>query len=141
MPSQMVLIIIYQKNMSKIKKYGKFGKKMLVGASSGIIAGMFLMGVSTPYITDAADFSLYSGSSYGQNTNGSGMHMTRRWNSKSKINLLTNSFGLDREKVQAEIKAGKTLKQVLHENGIETTGLQNAFEKKGGKSKKNWKKV
>lgn len=128
--------------MSKIKKYGKFGKKMLVGASSGIIAGMFLMGVSTPYIAEASDFSEYSGSSYSHTTHENGMHMMRRWNSKSKINSLTNSLGLDKEKIQAELKSGKTLKQVLQENGIETTELQKAFEKKHSKSKNRvWKKV
>jgi len=120
----MVSIIIYRNKMSKIKQYGKLGKKMLVGASTGVIAGMFLMGVSTPYVSDAADFSDYSTSSYSQNTGLSGMHMMRQWNSKSKINSLVSSLGLDKNKVQEELKSGKTLKQILQENGIETYGLQ-----------------
>lgn len=121
--------------MSKIKKYGKFGKKMLVGASSGIIAGMFLMGVGTPSITEASEFAEYSAPAYSQNSGAYGMHTMRRWNSKSKINSLINTLGLDQNKINEELNSGKTLKQILSENGIETTELQKAFSIKTKKNK------
>lgn len=126
--------------MSKIKKYGKFGKKVLVGASSGIIAGMFLMGVTTPYTAEAAELSDYSVSSYSQNTGVVGMHMMRQWNSKSKIKSLVNSLGLDKEEVQAELKSGKTLKQILQENGIESSELHKAFSKRNKIRNRMWNK-
>ena len=131
-------LLVIKNTMSKIKKYGKFGKKMLVGASSGIIAGMFLMGVGTPYRTDAAEFAEYSAPAYSQNSGANGMHTMRRWNSKAKINSLVNTLGLDQTKIQAELKAGKNLKQILAENGVETTELQKAFVNKHRKNKA-WK--
>ncbi|MSU45189.1 MAG: hypothetical protein EXS47_00975 [Candidatus Zambryskibacteria bacterium] len=140
--SDVVNVITHSRDplSSQIKQYGKFGKKMLVGASSGIITGMFLMGVGTSYVVEVAEFSEYSASSYSQNTAENGMHLMRRWNSKAKINSLTGSLGLDTKSVQTELKSGKTLKQVLQENGIETSNLHKTLEKKRGKSNnKNWK--
>ena len=129
----MVLFSINQKKrMSKIKKYGKYGKKILVGASRGIVAGMFLMGVSTPTFAETADYSVPS---YSKVSNVSGMHMMHRWNSKTKVNSLVNQLGLDSEQIKNEIKSGKSLKQILHENGIETSALHKAFVKKEQKIK------
>ena len=83
--------------MSKIKKYGKFGKKMLVGASSGIIAGMFLMGVGTTYTAEAAEFSEYSASSYSQNTTENGiMDLAIKLDSHPLNTFVVSCFKIDR---------------------------------------------
>lgn len=97
----------------------------MAGASSGIVAGMFLVGSNVAF----ADTTNYSAPAYTQNTSANGMHMMRRWNSKGKINTLATQLGLDPNEIRNELKSGKTLKQILQENGIVPGQLQKAFYK------------
>ena len=101
----------------------------MVGASSGIMAGMLLMGTSTAY----ADTTNYDAPSYTQNAGNLGMHMMHRWNGTSKVNALASNLGLDSQLITEELKSGKTLKQILQENGIVPGQLNQAFKSKKSK--------
>ncbi len=122
----------------KDKRYKRFKKVLFAGASSSIVAGMLLVGSSTVF-AETSDVSESSVPSYTQSTNSSGMHLMRRWNSKSKAANLANSLGLDPEVVKKELKSGKTMKQILQDNGIVPDHLQKAFDGKKKVGNKNWK--
>ena len=111
--------------------YRNMKKAIMAGASSGIVAGMFLVGSSTVFAdTTAVDSAENPTSSYTQNTNNTGMHIMHRWNRATKINALANSLGLDKRQIRQELKSGKTLKQILQENGIVPAELDKAFNGK-----------
>ena len=99
-------------------------RTLVMGASSGIVAGMILMGSARTVLAETAENFIPA---YSQNTTVKGMHLLRRWNSPSKINSLVGSLGLNSNEVKQELKSGKTLKQILQENGIDTTLLHRAF--------------
>ena len=133
----LVELFFNKKQMSKNKNrnYKKIGKRILAGASSSILAGMFLMGVTTPLVAEARDYSIPA---YTQVSGAVGMHIMHRWNSKAKIKNLATTLGLDANKVKQEIKSGKTLKQVLQENGLQMAELNKAFQNKNSRFSKNW---
>src|SRR3989344_6986155 len=120
----MIMIIIYKSSM-KYKKYNppssklwrgkeRMKKTLFASASSGIVAGMLIVGSSTVF----ADTTNYSASAYTQNASGEGMHMMHRWNGTSKAGALATQLGLDPYMFSQELKSGKTVKQILQENGI-----------------------
>ncbi|MES2213431.1 MAG: hypothetical protein V4473_01150 [Patescibacteria group bacterium] len=113
----------------KYKRYNKVKKRILLGASSGILAGMMWMGSGTAY-ADTQDYS----SPTEQVSAPTGMHLMHSWNSTAKVGKLATSLGLDRGMVKKELKSGKTLKQILQEHGIVPDQLDKAFTIKNKKS-------
>ena|SRR3989338_4947386 len=111
--------------MSK-KKLRKLGKRLLVGASSSIVAGLLIAGTASNVFADTTDYS--PSSTYEQNAGETGMHMMHRWNSDTKAGTLAVQLGLNKEKIKQEIKSGKTVKQILQEHGIVPGQLQKALE-------------
>lgn len=121
----------------KDKKYYKAIKNTIItSAGTGIMAGMLLVGGNTAY-AEAHDMPVQA---YSQNAAGTGMHIMHKWNSVTKINSLAGSLGLDKAKVAEEVKNGKTLKQILQDNGIVPSQIQKAFVNKKQHEKKGWKK-
>ena len=121
----------------KDKRYKKVQKAIIAGASSGIVAGMIIMGVSST--AWAAETSDYSAPTYSQNTSFTGMHMMHRWNSGSKLNSLALQLGLDPQVVKDELKSGKNMKQILQEKGFALDELQKAYTNKISHNKRDWK--
>ena len=113
-------------------RYKKLKDGILIGASSSLVAGMLIMGYTTPALAETG--------SVGQSSEWSvtGMHVMRKWNSRPKINALVNTLGLDHEYVMEELKSGKNLKQILQDNGINPQSLDKAFN--GKQRHKSWKK-
>lgn len=109
----------------------KMKRKILVGASGGLLAGVLLAGAGTAY-ADTADYSLSATATAAP----SGMHLTRRWNSDAKVGGLASSLGLDKREIQQELKEGKSLKQILQEHGIVLDQLNKAFTYGNGSKKK-----
>jgi hypothetical protein len=109
------------------KQFEKMGKRFLVGASSSIVAGMLIMGSASNLYADTIDTPINNTQSYSQNAK-SGMHMMHRWNSHTKAGGLAAQLGLDPATVKAELKSGKTMKQILQDNGIVPGQLQKAFD-------------
>ncbi len=107
------------------KKFTKFGKKILVGASSSIVAGMLLMGSTGQVLADTNEQAPIA---YEQQAPHVGMHMMHRWNSHTKAGNLAVQLGLDPAEVKAEIKSGKTLKQILQDHGIVPGQIQAALK-------------
>ncbi len=118
----------------KDKRYKRMKKAILAGASSGIVAGMILMGSGNTAYAETAERSLPA---YTQNAPSLGMHMTHKWNSVGKAGAIAGGFGLDKDMVKAELKSGKTMKQILRENGIV---LNHADRDGGHSSRKGWRK-
>ncbi|KND47679.1 MAG: hypothetical protein AB201_01955 [Parcubacteria bacterium C7867-006] len=112
----------------KDKRYKRMTKAIIAGASSGIVAGMILMGTSNVALAETADLSLPG---YYQNAGDTGMHMMRKWNTPKGVNALAGGLGLTREEIRQELKSGKTMKQIMQEHGIDTTNLHKGF--RGGK--------
>ncbi len=111
----------------KQKRYTRMKKRILMGASGAVIAGMMFMGTSTAWAdTATADAPLHSQT---PSTGAKGMHLMRRWNSSGRAGNLAASLGLDENEVKAELKSGKPLKQILQEHGIVPDQLQKAFTK------------
>jgi hypothetical protein len=98
-------------------------KRLIPLASSSILAGMMILGGSTVY-ADTIDSPV---TAYTQNSSPNGMHMMRRWNSNVKIEALASNLGLNSDEIKQELKSGKTLKQILLENGIVPNELHQAF--------------
>ena len=120
---------------NKKNRYKRIKESFIVGASSGLMAGMIFIGSANSVFAEGVDLNTPA---YTQNISSKGMHMMRKWNSKSRISALTNNLGLDQNYVNEELKSGKNIKQILSENGIDTTQLDKAFN---GKSRhKSWKK-
>ena len=105
----------------KDKRYKRVKKAIIAGASSGIMAGMILMGTSNVAFAETADLNVPG---YTQSTSDTGMHMMRRWSSPKKMNTLAGTLGLTREEIRQELNSGKTMKQIMQEHGIDTTQLQ-----------------
>ena len=118
-------------------KYRRVKRTLIAGAGTGIMAGMLLMGVSNTALAETLD---YSAPAYTQNATTTGMHMMRRWNSAKKVSGLAKHLGLDPATVTAELKSGKTVKQILQENGIVPGQLGKAFGSKMVHKGKIWKK-
>ena len=114
----------------KINKYKRMKRTLVMGASSGIVAGMILMGSARTVLAETAENFIPA---YSQNTTVKGMHLLRRSNSPARINTLAGSFGLNSDEVKKELKSGKTMKQVLQENGVDTTLLHKVFKNSGRK--------
>lgn len=119
--------------MSK-KKYNKYDKynynykkiknRLIPLAGGSIMAGIMLLGGSTVF-ADTIDSQVPA---YTQKIIPAGMHMMRRWNSSVKVGTLANALGLDSNQIKQELKSGKSLKQILLENGITPEELQIAFK-------------
>ncbi len=101
----------FGKNLSKMRKM------VWEGARTGVLTSMILAGaalggrsalaMANPEYTSAVSTK-----------NASGMHLTHRFNSSTKAVSLAVSLGLDAQAVKTELKSGKTIKQILQENGI-----------------------
>ena len=104
----------------KYKRYAKIKKRILAGAASSALAGILLFGGSTAY-AEALDVREVV-----KTVKTSPMHTMHRWNSGTKASVLAVQLGLDKNFVKSELKSGKTLKQILQESGVDTTGLQRA---------------
>ncbi len=115
------------------KRLGKMGKKFLVGASSSIVAGMLLVGTTGHVFADTND---QTPAPYEQTAGGSGMHMMHRWNSHTKAGNLAVQLGLDPQEVKAEIKSGKSVKQILQDHGIVPGQIQAALKTAKHRNKK-----
>lgn len=111
-------------------------KAIIAGASTGIVAGMILMGGNTALAESAELTNPF----YAQSTSATGMHMMHRFNSLPKINSLAADLGLDPVLVREEINSGKTLKQVMQDHGIVLSQIDKAFSKKTSRNNKNWRK-
>ena len=118
-------------------KYKRIKKTIIAGASSGIVAGMILMGTSSTVLAEMVDSSTPA---YSQATP-TGMHMMRRWNSPGKINSLVGSLGLNTDEIKQELKLGKNLKQILQENGIVPGELHKAFASKKSTGNRMGKRI
>ena len=118
-------------------KYKRMKKVLIASAGTSIMAGMLLMGVGHTALAETLD---YSAPAYTQNSTTTGMHMMRRWNSGRKVSGLAKHLGLDSSLVTAELKSGKTVKQILQEHGIVPGQLGKAFESRTQHKGKNWKK-
>ncbi len=113
----------------KHNRYKNMKNALVASASGGIMAGMLIVGSGTAF----AETQDLTSPSYTQNTSITGMHMMRRWNSPSKVSALANHLGLDPDTIREEIKSGKSVKQILQDNGIVPEQLEKAFKnsKKG----------
>lgn len=120
----------------KKDKYNRMRKTILASAGTSIVAGMLLIGGANTALAEGAEVIIPA---YTQNSIATGMHMMHRWNSPRKINSLAVHLGLDPAKVREELKSGKTLKQILQENGIVLGQIQKAFEN-NHKMMRGWKK-
>ncbi len=122
----------------KNKRYNRYKRikdRFIVGASGGLVAGMIFMGSANTLLAEGVDSAT---SKYQSIPSSTGMHLMRKWNSRSKIGALANNLGFDSSFVKEELKSGKNLKQILQESGLDTTQLDKAFN---GKSRhKSWKK-
>ncbi|MBA3732774.1 hypothetical protein H0W91_00125 [Patescibacteria group bacterium] len=126
------------KNDKFTSKYKRVKNTLWTGASTGLMAGMLLMGTGRALAADTTEYATVPYSD--TQTQTTGMHMMHRWNSSKKINALATHLGLDVDKVNEEIKSGATLKQILQENGIVPGQLEKAFSVKKNGPQKKWKK-
>lgn len=117
----------------KLNKYKNIKNRFIAGAGGGLMAGMLFIGSANPLYAETVSYSRYP-----KQATTTGMHMMRRWNSKSKTLGLVNTLGLDPELVQSELKSGKPLKQILLDNGLDTSALDQALNSKS--RHKSWKK-
>ncbi len=117
---------------NKKTRYRRIKERFIVGASGGLMAGMIFIGSANTVLAEGADLK----SSYSQSAT-SGMHVMHKWNSKSRVNALASNLGLEQSYIDEELKSGKTVKQILQENGVDTTKLNKAFGKNKNKS---WRK-
>lgn len=122
--------------MKKYEKYKRMKKAIMAGASSGIVAGMILMGTGNVAIAETID---PSAAAYTQNASDTGMHMMRRWNTPKGQTSVAGGLGLSRAEIRQELKSGKTMKQIMQEHGVDTTALQNKANARGF-GMKGWRK-
>lgn len=120
---------------NKKNRYKRIKESFIVGASSGLIAGIIFIGSANTALAESLDFRT---SSYSQNISYKGMHIMRKWNSRSRISALANNLGLDQTYISEELKSGKNIKQILSENGVDTSQLNKAFNSRS--RHKSWKK-
>ncbi len=117
----------------KINRYKQIKDRVIAGAGGGLVAGMIFMGSANTVLADTISYR-----NQPKQSASTGMHVMRRWNSRSKIDGLVNMLGLDQNIVQDELKSGKSIKQILLDNGLDTGSLDQALN---GKSRhKSWKK-
>jgi hypothetical protein len=121
----------------KNNKYKKIKKVIWAGASSGVVTGMIIMGVTSPAVVEAVESPVPA---YAESVKVPPMHMMRRWNSKSRALSLAENLGLNPDDVENELKSGKTLKQILQDNGIAPAELHKAFDGRKSQNKRMWKK-
>lgn len=121
----------------KEKRYKRMKKAIMAGASSGIVAGLILMG---PANTVRAETLEVATSTYSQNASTTGMHLMHRWNKPGGSNYLATTLGLNKDEVKAELKSGKTMKQILQDHGITPEEIQKAFVAKPHHKMKGWMK-
>lgn len=121
----------------KDNKYKRIKKAIFAGASSGVVTGLIIMGATNTAFAETVDNSQPI---YSQETRVSPMHMMRRWKSPKRAESLALNLGLDPEEVSQELRDGKTLKQVLQENGIDSSIIHKAFGNKKSQNKRMWKK-
>lgn len=98
------------------KKYNKLKKKIIAGAAGSALAGALIFGAGTAW-ADSID------QSSNRPVKQSAMHVMRNWNSAGRIAGLARGIGIDPEEFRREMKSGKTPKQILLENGIDTSDL------------------
>ena len=112
-------------NHKKYKKFKKMKEKLWAGASGGLLAGMMLVSANTAFAQVPLNHRMTE--QYTQDIRISGktsaMHTMRRWNSVSRINSLASQLGITSDEIKAEIKSGKTIKQILLEKGFDTSQL------------------
>lgn len=110
----------------KDKRYKRMKRAILAGASSGIVAGMIFMASTSTAFADTVDANVPS---FIQNTSDSGVHMMRRWKSGKGVKSIAKSLGLSREKIKEELRSGKTMKQIMQENGIDPAEVSRGLKK------------
>jgi hypothetical protein len=99
------------------KKYSKMKKVIWEGARTGVLTSMILVGSALGGRTALAQVNPeYTASVTAKNA--SGMHIGHRFNSPTKVASLAIQLGLDPQAVKQELQSGKTIKQILQENGI-----------------------
>ena len=104
----------------KDKRYKRVKKAIIAGASTGIVAGLILMGYSNTALADTTDLSIPA---YTQSTSDTGVHVMRKWNTPKGLNALAGMLGLDRDEIRNELKSGKTIKQIMQEYGVNPSDL------------------
>ncbi len=119
--------------MSKKNRYKRIKDKFIASAGGGLVAGMIFIGTANTVLAE----TVRSSPNYPKNSV-TGMHIMRKWNSKPRISALASNLGLDQGLVNEELKAGKSLKQILSENGLDAVSLDKAFN--SGSRHKSWKK-
>lgn len=122
-----------QKTKNKKNRYKRIKDGFMVGAGGGLVAGMIFISSANTALAEVVNIPNYTKSAAT-----TGMHIMHRWNSKPKISALVSTLGLDQETVNAELKSGKTIKQILIENGLDTSVLDKALN--GRSRHKSWKK-
>jgi len=108
-------------------------KRLLAGASTGILAGMIFVAGNTVF-ADTNDLTTPQSGSPAP----SGMHFMHRFNSTTKAGSLATALGLDKTQIKQELKSGKTMKQILQEHGIVPDQLHKAFNRKNGSKKRTY---
>ncbi len=120
--------------MSKNKnRYKKIKDRFIASAGGGLVAGVLFMGTANIAFAESVNVP-----SYTRVASTTGMHIMRRWNSRSRINSLAINLGLDPEVINNELKSGKSLKQILNDYGVDTSSLDKAFNAES--RHKTWKK-
>lgn len=120
------------KNKPK-KGFRRIKDKFIASAGGGLVAGMIFIGTANTVLAETIKIP-----SYTRVSTTTGMHAMRRWNSRSRINSLVSTLGLDPSKVNEELNSGKNIKQILNEYGVATSDLDQAFESES--RHKTWKK-
>lgn len=122
--------------MSKNKeknRYRRIKARFIASAGGGLVAGMIFMGSANTVLAET-----FNVPSYTKVSTTKGMHAMRRWNSRSRINSLANTLGLDPSEINQELNSGKSLKQILADHGVATSSLDKAFTSES--RHKTWKK-
>ncbi|MFZ2522261.1 MAG: hypothetical protein WAX44_00235 [Minisyncoccia bacterium] len=96
----------------KYSKYLRMRKAVIASASGSLMAGMLLVGAGNVYAESLDALSLVN------KTELSGMHLMHKWDSVTRVSSIASRIGLDPEVLRKEIRSGKTMKQILQENGI-----------------------
>lgn len=118
---------------NKKNRYKRIKDRFIASAGGGLVAGMIFIGSANTVLAETVNIQSYS-----RMATTTGMHVMRRWNSRQRINTLVNTLGLDQSVIDEELKSGKNIKQILAENGVATSSLDNAFNAKS--RHKSWRK-
>ncbi len=106
----------------KYSKYLRMRKAVIASASGSLMAGMLLVGAGNVYAESLDALSLIN------KTELSGMHLMHKWNSVTRASSIASRIGLDPDLLKREIRSGKTMKQILQENGISPKDLGVALD-------------